>query len=246
MKSLRFALSILTSIPSGLKSKPDDTTWLNSVYFFPLCGYILASFTVIPFVALSGIFYIHDLIQAIAMAALLALLTGGIHLDGFADACDSLLCSTNRDKRVEIMHDSRIGAFGAIGLIFIICSKISALFLLIKTNDYMGIFCIIVIARFMLVFLIKIGHYFPYEQGMGKEIIGKVSYVCILIAFIYTAPCIFFRTNILITTAVLIAVILYFNNRVSAKMGGISGDILGASVELCETLGLVFLTIKPY
>jgi len=116
MNAMKFALSILTTIPFGFNCKPDDRTWLNSVYYYPLCGYILASLSVGTFFSLAQLLLIPNLIQAIGIGVYLFLLTGGIHLDGLADSCDSLLCPAARDKRIEIMHDSRIGAFGTIGL----------------------------------------------------------------------------------------------------------------------------------
>lgn len=246
MKSLRFALSLLTTVPSGFKDKPDEKIWLNSVYFFPLCGYILAVFCVVPFFALSEIFYISDIIEAIGITTLLFLLTGGLHLDGFADSCDALLCSASPERRIEILHDSRLGAFASIGLILLLSTKISALFVLVREKEYLGIFCMIVIARFMMIVLIKIGRFYKFEKGMGREIIGRISWWTLLVTFLYSAPCIFISLKISIISAILLVIIFYLNYRVKSKLGGISGDILGASVELCETLGLVLLTIKPY
>lgn len=244
MKSLRFALSILTTIPSGFKDSPDKKTWLNSVFFFPLCGYILAVFCIVPFFALSEIFYIFDIIEAIGITTLLFLLTGGLHLDGFADSCDALLCSASPERRIEILHDSRLGAFATIGLILLICAKISAIFILIGKKEYLGIFCMIVIARFMMVVLIKIGRFYKFEKGMGREIIGRISWWTVIVTFLYSAPCIFMNLKIAIISAILLVAIFYLNYRVKAKLGGISGDILGASVEISETLGLVLLTIS--
>ncbi|MEI6054949.1 MAG: adenosylcobinamide-GDP ribazoletransferase [Lentisphaerota bacterium] len=246
MKSFRFALSLLTTIPSGFKEIPDEKTWFRSVYFFPLCGYILAVFCVVPFYALSEIFYIHDIIEAIGIATFLFLLTGGLHLDGFADSCDALMCSTSPERRIEILHDSRLGAFATIGLILLLSAKISALFILVREKEYLGIFCMIVIARFIMIVLIKIGRFYKFDKGMGREIIGRISWLTLFIAFLYTAPCIFMSLKIAIITAILIVVVFYLNYRVKAKLGGISGDILGASLELSETLGLILLTIKPY
>lgn len=246
MRSFRFALSILTAIPSGFKDKPDDAIWLKSVYYFPLCGYILAVFCVVPFFALSEIFHIFDIVEAIGITTFLFLLTGGLHLDGFADSCDALLCSASPERRIEILHDSRLGAFATIGLILLISAKISAIFILVGKKEYLGIFCMIVIARFMMIVLIKIGRFYKFEKGMGREIIGRISWWTLLVTFLYSAPCIFMTLNIAIISAILLSIVFYLNYRVKSKLGGISGDILGASVELTETFGLILLTIKPY
>ncbi len=247
MKSLRFAISILTTIPVGHIENIDRKVWLKSVYFSPLCGYFIASLSVLPLIAVTKTFYIPDIIQAIIIVASLFLFTGGLHLDGLADACDSFLCTTHRDRRVEIMIDSRIGTFGAAGLVLLITAKIAAVFILVSVKNYFAIFAIIVLARFLMIVLIKFGHYFPYNVGgMGQDIIGKISYTTLTTTLIYTAPCFIFSRDIFITAIILLAMVLFLNKRSNDKIGGISGDVLGASCELSEALGFVLLTIKPY
>jgi adenosylcobinamide-GDP ribazoletransferase len=196
--------------------------------------------------AATEIFYIPDIIQAILIVVLLFLITGGLHMDGLADVCDSFLCAAHRDRRVEIMRDSSIGAFGAIGLIFLVIAKITAVSILVSGKDYFAIFAVIVLARFLMVVLIKFGHYFPYDTGMGRDIIGKISYTTLTVTLIYTAPCFIFRKDIFITIMILLVMVLFLNKRSNDKIGGISGDVLGASCELSETLGFLLLTIKLY
>jgi adenosylcobinamide-GDP ribazoletransferase len=246
MKSLRFAISILTTIPVGHIENIDGKVWLKSVYFFPFCGYIIATLSLFPLIATAKIFYIPYIIQALIIVVSLFLFTGGLHLDGLADICDSFLCTTHRDRRVEIMRDSRIGAFGAIGLIFLITAKIAAVFILVSERDYFAVFAVIVLARFLMIVLIKFGRYFPYDTGMGQDIIGKISYTTLIITLIYTAPCFIFRKDIFITAIILLAMVLFLNKRSNDKVGGISGDVLGASCELSEVLGFMLLTVKPY
>lgn len=246
MKNLRFAISILTTIPVGHIKNIDNRVWLKSVYFFPLCGYLIATLSLFPLITIAKIFYIPDIIQAVIIAILLFFLTGGIHLDGLADICDSFLCTAHRDKRIEIMHDSRIGTFGAAGLIFLIIAKTASLFILVSEKDYFSIFAVIVLARFFMIVLIKFGHYFPYDKGMGRDIIGKIPYSTLVITLIYVAPCFIFRKDIFITAIILLITVLFMNKRANDKIGGISGDVLGASCELCEALGFVLLTIKTH
>ena len=246
MKSLRFAISILTTFPAGHIENIDSKVWLKSVYFFPFCGYLIAALSLFPLMAVTKILYIPDIIQALIIVVSLFLFTGGLHLDGLADICDSFLCAAHRDRRVEIMFDSRIGAFGAVGLIFLITTKIVAVFILVSEKDYYGVFAVVVLARFIMIILIKFGRHFPYDIGMGRDIIGKISYPTLIVALLYTAPCFIFRKDIFIAAIILIMMVLFLNKRSNDKVGGISGDVLGASCELSEALGFVLLTIKPY
>lgn len=243
MKGLRFALSILTTIPVGKLDGIDEKLWQASVSFYPLCGYLIAFVSVLPVMLISKIFFVPAIIQAIAIVISLTLYTGGIHLDGFADCCDALLCSASRGKRLQILHDSRVGTFGTVGLILLLVSKISAITVLVSYREYFAIFSMIVLARFFIVVLAKYGQYFQYEAGMGKEIIGRISYTTLLTALAFTMPCLVFRINILIISVLLFFAVLFLSKRSKDKLGGISGDILGAGCELCETLGLVLLTL---
>ena len=71
--------------------------------------------------------FFPSLITAALTLTLWVILTGGLHLDGLADCCDGLLHASNPEKRLEIMKDSRMGAFAGIGLTLTLLLKFSAL-----------------------------------------------------------------------------------------------------------------------
>lgn len=71
--------------------------------------------------------YLPSQLQAALLIVLMVVLTGGIHLDGFMDTIDGLFSGREREKCLEIMRDSRVGAFGVIGAICLLLFKFSLL-----------------------------------------------------------------------------------------------------------------------
>ena len=93
--------------------------------FFPLTGFIIGLLLALGFYLLSSLFP-----RPLALwltIGLMVILTGGLHLDGFADTIDGLACRGTKERVLEVMRDSRVGAFGVIGLILLIGTKYLAL-----------------------------------------------------------------------------------------------------------------------
>ena len=122
MNSLKTALSFLTILPLKLSGSMDPEAIGRSAAWFPLVGVLIGGVTSGGLILLSDHF--PSFLAAAIAAALWAALSGGLHLDGLADCCDGLLASVPQNRRIEIMHDPRLGVFGGAGL---------ALHLLVKT-----------------------------------------------------------------------------------------------------------------
>ena len=110
---LRLALGFLTTLPTPAVDYDPDA-FSRAGGYFPWVGLLLG-------VILAAVYLLLDLIfpspiVAVLAVALWALLTGGLHLDGLADCCDGSLAPVSPQRRLEIMRDPRVGAFGAIGL----------------------------------------------------------------------------------------------------------------------------------
>ena len=119
------AFSFLTILPVGRNLPPDEKGLARSMAFFPLTGFIIGLLLALGFYLLSSLFP-----RPLALwltIGLMAILTGGLHLDGFADTIDGLACRGTKERVLEVMRDSRVGAFGVIGLILLIGTKYLAL-----------------------------------------------------------------------------------------------------------------------
>jgi len=119
------AFSFLTILPIGRNLPPDEKGLARSMAFFPLTGFIIGLLLALGFYLLSSLFP-----RPLALwltIGLMAILTGGLHLDGFADTIDGLACRGTKERVMEVMRDSRGGAFGVLGLILLIGTKYLAL-----------------------------------------------------------------------------------------------------------------------
>jgi len=241
MDSFKLALSFLTIIPSGKLKNYSDDLWCKSVYFYPLCGYIIAFITLLPAYFLVFYFKSNNLVIAAVTLSILTIIPGALHLDGFADLCDGFFCPTDKNRRIEIIHDSSVGSFGIVGLILLLLIKFSAISVLINNKMFFELFGVIVIARFFIVFLASISTC-PAKSSIGKFLIGKLSIKTVIISFICILPFLFsYKMIILLFILLLITVTLRYKSY--KLIDGVTGDVLGAESELCEACGFLLLSL---
>src|SRR5215216_5085757 len=134
MRSLRIAFSLMTTLPFKL---PDDWSAGDSgraSVWYPFVGLVIGSLTWLVWKGAMLVF--PSWVAGIVTLLVWVLLTGGLHLDGLADCCDGLLASTSVERRLEIMKDPRVGAFGVIGLVLILFLKAAALASLTSATSF--------------------------------------------------------------------------------------------------------------
>ena len=127
LTALGLAVRLLTRLP--LRGSEAGATFratpATAVPYYPLVGILIG--------AISGtVFCLAHLVFPVTLAVVLAtaaslLVTGALHEDGFADACDGLGGGTTRERVLEIMRDSRLGTYGAAGLGLLLAAKVLAL-----------------------------------------------------------------------------------------------------------------------
>ena len=250
MNAFLIGLQFLTRISVERQTEWTEENFGRSVKFFPLIGAIVGMIAS----ALTGFFFCvtHGNLPVLTGAIAFALpifLTGGIHCDGFMDSVDGLFSGREREKILEIMKDSRVGAFGAVSLVLLAALEISALVELARLSIEIflaGIFCAPIISRLMMVVTIGI---FPYarREGMGKAFAKFTTRRTIFFAaattLIILLPIICVDVKIFLTAMLALAVAfgftLYFGNFAQKKIGGVTGDIYGAVSTLVELIVLI-------
>src|SRR5262249_46662937 len=126
LKALACAIAFLTRVPMpGRGSLPPRVAGL-SILFFPLVGLMLGLASLgAATLLLNRLQLPPHLFWALLLVALQALLTGALHLDGFSDVVDGFGGGRgDRERTLEIMRDTHIGAFGVVGLILLLAGKI--------------------------------------------------------------------------------------------------------------------------
>ena len=182
-------------------------------------------------------------IGAAAYVLALVLLTGGFHLDGLADTCDGIFSARSRERMLEIMKDSRLGTFGGLALVFAILIKVFAVIGLahLPVKEWVALLvCAPIAGRAALVLGMYGQRYAREGEGMGSLYIGQVSFRHAAFTLLGGALAVGLLAGLhglaamLVTYAVIYGLVHYLRRR----LGGQTGDTLGA---LAETAEIVFL-----
>ena len=169
-------------------------------------------------------------------------LTRGLHLDGVADWADSFGGSYSKEKRLAIMKDSHIGAFGVIALILLLFAKWLAIERLLSSGLIIWVVIIMVISRDMMVELITTLPYARPGEGMGKPFVEGASLRHRLISHILCLLfCLLFGPFGFALWGVAMIITWIFHIRCKKGFGGITGDLLGTANEMVEVILLIIL-----
>src|SRR5512136_1137121 len=118
------AFSLLTVLPVPFRWLDAKRPPARAMAAYPLVGLALGLVLTLASCLLQAV--LPSLLAAALTVALWAFLTGGLHLDGWADCCDALPATVTRERRLEILKDPRLGSFGGIGLALLLMSKVAA------------------------------------------------------------------------------------------------------------------------
>jgi len=179
-------------------------------------------------------------LEALGLITFPVLLTGGLHLDGFSDFCDGFFSGKTREEVLKIMRDSRIGVWGALGVALILFWKWELLASLAGRGS--ALILSLTASRWAQVVL---AYFLPYANpkgGLGELVAKKVGVRELIGASAFLTVVIFFQggRGVLCFLALLPflgGVGLAFSRRV----GGITGDLLGAASEATEVFVLLIL-----
>ncbi len=234
------ALTFLTVLPWRGLGEVGPRDLARSMFWFPWVGLILG----LGFGA--GMWLFHIFILPLAAALLLVmtvLATRGLHLDGLADTVDGLGGGKTPQERLAIMKDSRLGAFGAMSLFLVLLLKFT---LFLACGDKAGIPVLIlfpVLSRWGMVFLAYLSPYARPEGGLGQAMTLGVTGRVLLGASLSAAVLAFLiaRAGGLLVLALAAGVVWLLSLYFQKKLGGVTGDVLGATNEVLEILALLGL-----
>ncbi len=232
LRPLSAAFGLLTRLPLTCGAASDDDLG-RAAMFFPVVGFALGIFLAILAVMIGQ--RLPAALVAVAIVGCLAALTGGLHLDGLADVFDGLGgAHGDRERALAIMRDSRIGAHGAVSLMLAVLAKAVALSALVERQTVWPIVLFPAAARWAAVFLVG---FFPYvrAEGLGKAFHAGASLreAGWATAFIAALGWCCGRAC-LIPMTVAVAAALAFGVWMQRRLGGLTGDVYGAAIELAE------------
>ena len=196
-------------------------------------GLAISFISLIPYLLLKPY---NNLLASFIFLLISVILTGGLHLDGLSDTADGFLSNRDKEKTLEIMKDSRIGAFGVLVLILQLGFKFILIYSL--SDLPMGLILSFINSRIVLSFIISykktskeqgLGHMFHQSNPKTYSNISIMLYIIALtiLNIYYLIP--------LLASFVLGEYIYYISLK---KIDGLTGDIYGTMIELAESVSL--------
>ncbi|NCB01137.1 MAG: adenosylcobinamide-GDP ribazoletransferase [Spirochaetia bacterium] len=223
----------------------ESKSFVTSLYWFVVVGIVLGVLNYVIIILLSP--YLSPLLISSLAVTFTVWATRAFHLDGVADMADGFGGGWTKERVLEIMRDSHIGAFGAISIALLLIVKVAAISSLIEKSNQFSIIIIFSISRFLLVFL---AHISPYarKEGTAHHIVGEAKVRHVAVAFIQLLLLAFFfyrgeLLKVLLLFGSGLITSLYILYRGKKRIGGITGDMLGTTLELSEAIMLTVASL---
>lgn len=256
MNGIALLFRFMTRLPVGFEPKFDSDNLGKSMKFFPIVGMVMG---IILFAFFWGLTYIiqSPMVMAVILVTIEVILTGGLHLDGLADTFDGIFSYRSKQKMLDIMKDSRLGTNGGLVLILYFILKVALLYELdLVLGLPSGVVLLLTPAFARLNSVVNCASA-PYARatGMGKTFVDHTDGVGVVIATILTLiygaiVCKIFLLPymMLIIIPILMVLGFIFAKLMTRKIGGITGDTLGAVVEISEILVIfmIYLSVLIY
>jgi adenosylcobinamide-GDP ribazoletransferase len=242
MKSLFAALQFLTIIPVPASWGGGTRELERSVWYFPLVGLFLGALLA----ALdSGLASLLPPLPASAIIVLASIvLTGGLHVDGLADTADGFMSSRPRERILEIMKDSRTGPMGVVAVVCVVVLKVTLLSAITGPLRLPSIVMMAVAGRSAMVMEMAL---LPYArpEGLGSIFMKNRSILLASWGFAFLFSTCWFLAGWAGTLAGIAALAATFLSGAYShnKIGGVTGDTLGATCEIVELAPLLAAAI---
>jgi adenosylcobinamide-GDP ribazoletransferase len=239
LRPLEIAVGFLTVFKVRVEPYPTLQEVGGTAWAFPVVGALLGILLVVFRLLLSN--HLPMFLNAILVVGLWIFLSGGLHLDGWTDCWDALPASVSPERRFEILKDSRLGTFGALGLILLLAVKAGSL-----ASDDLSLavlFAAPVIGRGFMVYAM----YGSRHRGDGMAAlflagvdVGSARWALILAA----VTAILAGWAGLVSAAVAYAAAVWFRRFAESRLPAINGDVMGAVCEVSETVFLLAASFK--
>lgn len=244
MKAFILQLTFLTRIPVPFQVDFKQADYVRGIWFFPLIGLLIGTI-LSPLMLLKS--FIPGTIFGLLIIFGYLMITGGLHLDGLADVCDGLFSGRTKERVFEIMSDSRLGAFGAIGLMlyFLTFYCVGTASMATAISGVTTSWTLPLVVTFPMVGraigMMSCGvSKYAKANGLGEALVtyAKTKHVLYALVVSLIMTYLFGMTYCLALVVTIIAsgIILY---RIHKRLDGITGDVIGCMVEMSQMVYLI-------
>lgn len=236
MRSLAAAVSFLTRLPLGRFVSFEAVDVARSAAWFPLVGLLIGAIYAGAAFLLRG--RLPMALAAVILIALDALLTGALHFDGLADTADGFGGGKDRDDVLRIMRDHAIGSYGGTALVLLVVFKVAAYAALLGGDRWLAALVLTpAVGRWSILLLTAALPYARKTSSVVQDMReGAAVWGTLIMAAAIAASRLWCAGA---AAGAAIAVSACFGLYCHRKIGGITGDTLGANVQLCECAALV-------
>jgi adenosylcobinamide-GDP ribazoletransferase len=238
------AVTFLTLFPFARNMDRGPRNISNSRAFYPAVGLLMGLLLVGVEEGSSRLF--SEPLTAAFLVAVMVIVTRGLHLDGLMDVCDGVFGGFTPERRLEIMRDSRVGAFGVVGGVTVLLLKYAALVSLLTISEPGKEWALLLfpaLSRWTMVVLLGA---FPYvrSQGLGSPFHGSGIKIATTVAGLSAlAAAILLGGFAGLGLFFGVMVMAWLMGWVMAKsLGGLTGDTYGATNEIIETTVIIVAT----
>lgn len=232
-----FRFLTIIPLPGSFGSAAEDLE--NSPLFFPLVGAVLG------LAAAAGAWLLWSVLPPLAAAAALTILllsfSGAFHLDGLADTADGFFSARRREKVLAIMRDSRTGVMGVAAVVSILLLKTSCLSACSRAEAARTAFVMVLTGRCVMVIMMGL---LPYvrPEGLGTRLFaGTTRWTALAATMIFVLLYIgVYGITGLVPAGFVLTIMLLFCLLCLRRIGGATGDTLGAACEVAEASVALF------
>jgi adenosylcobinamide-GDP ribazoletransferase len=240
IRTLRSALAFLTVLPvAGVEGRPGER--LGRAYF-PAIGAVVGLAAAAVFVLLGS--FTTPLVAAVASVTTLALLTGALHLDGLADSADGLFGGGDVARRLEVMRDPRLGSFGTVAVVLVLVGDVAAL---ASMSAGRGVAALVIAGALSRLAMLAVITLVPYVRLSGLGIAaGDAShrgFDLALGAALAAVACLLDWPRALVALCLVAITATAVAALARRRLGGATGDVYGATAELCLLAALVAFVV---
>ncbi|MFF8292008.1 adenosylcobinamide-GDP ribazoletransferase [Streptomyces sp. NPDC016309] len=255
---IRFAFGTLTVLPVRV-TRWDREAARAGMLWAPFAGLVVGAAAAAAG-GLTGLAGGGPLLAAVACAAVPAVLTRGLHLDGLADTADGLGSGKPAEDALRIMKQSDIGPFGVITLLFVLLAQVAALHELYADRGWAqgtaGAVVAGTVARLALTLASRAGVPAARPEGLGAVVAGTVpARAALAVALLVLAAAAgagaaldgpYGALRHVVAAAGALAAAQWLLGRCVRRFGGVTGDVFGAVEETAATATLVVLTFGAF
>lgn len=229
---LCLALAYFTRLPMPTLSNVTAEELAQSGRFLPLAGWLVGGWAaLVLYIALqvlpAGPAVVLSMLSSI-------LLTGALHEDGLADTADGLGGGWNKEQALTIMKDSRIGSYGAIALVLALLFKFSLLSAITLSALPLVLIAAHTISR-LAALLVMATQRYVREEGKAQALANPPTFAGVVTALVLgLLPMCLLPTQAWLALVPVVLVWLWFSLKLKRRLGGYTGDCLGAMQQLTE------------